>query len=272
MAARQLSIRNLSIVPFRDDVVGIITPAFEPLTSAGDLEIDLTGTKFDAPTYELEFDNKTACSPVTHKGCQFLPSDYGVSGMVHIESIQRKNFCVDVTRCDTCETLFRNSKDELGKQIGQVAVHEIGHLFGLNAPADFKGADADGHIGDPGNFMFAITRHKDFQPPETDSQRTKKYKIVKGDWLSKIALRVGFWPVHEGWKTLYNFKGKDGKANKELLRSGDPNLIFPGEEIWIPDIPARIAFTRAAELQTKSFTAEQIATMRAFVKAGKTIQ
>jgi len=150
-------------------------------------------------------------------------------------------------------------------------VHEIGHLFGLNKPADYNGADADGHTGDPANFMFAITSHKDYQTPDLDSKRTKKYKIVKGDWLSKIALRVGFWPAHEGWKTLYNLKGKDGKANKELLRSGDPNLIFPGEEIWIPDIPARIAFTRAVELQTKSFTTEQVDTMRGFVDAGKTI-
>ena len=272
MATRQLSLLNLATVPFHDDVAAMIKSAFEPLVSAGDLEIDLSGTKFDLPTYELEFVKKTAWSPVTHKGCQFLPANYGVSGQVFIESIQRKNFCTDVTRCDTCETLFRNSKDELGKQIGQVAVHEIGHLFGLNAAADFKGADVEGHTGDAANFMFAITRHKDFQLPELDSQRTRKYKIVKGDWLSKIALRVGFWPPNEGWKLLYALKGKDGKSNKELLRSGDPNLIFPGEEIWVPDIPQRIAFTRAAELQTKSFTAEQIATMRAFVQAGKTIQ
>lgn len=86
--------------------------------------------------------------------------------------------------------------------------------------------------------MFAITSHVDYKPVREDSRLTKKYTIVKGDWLSKIAQRLGFWPPNEGWKTLYKFKGKDGKSNKELLRSGNPDLIFPGEAFWVPSPPA----------------------------------
>jgi nucleoid-associated protein YgaU len=270
MAAKVLTLTNLSVVSAQSDVQAMITAAFQPLVDSGDLEIDFTGAKAASATYELSFDTKYEWTPFSHRGCLFKPLYYGVTGTVNLDAIERKNFCEDVTKCGTCERLFR-SKDEVTKQIGITAVHEIGHLFGLHEAGAYKGADSDGHSGDPDNFMFAITKHIDYKPIEEDSRLTTKYTIVKDDWLSKIAHRIGFWPDSTGWQTLYKFKGKDGKANKELLRSGNPNLIFPGEQIWVPDIPARIVWNRELHMKTKSFTTEQIDTMRAFVKAGKTI-
>jgi len=221
---QQLSIKNLSAVPFKADVEAMIKQAFAPLVDSGELQIDMTGTK--AGTYVLSFQGSYEWSDLSRRGCQFMPHDYGVTGTVSLEAIERKNFCTDVTKCHTCECQFRNSKDELGKQIGQTAVHEIGHLFGLQDAKAFAGADSSGESGDAANFMFAITSHKDYKRLEEDSQRTRKYTIVKGDTLSKIVLRIGFRPPN--WQKLYGFKGMDGKSNKELLRSGDPNLIFPG--------------------------------------------
>jgi len=266
----QLRLENLAAVTARADVEAMIAAAFKPLVDSGDLEIDVTGAKAKTARYVLSFEAKYGWSPLDHRGCLFKPLYYGVTGSVNLDAIERKNFCEDVTRCGTCERLFR-TKDEVAKQVGMTAVHEIGHLFGLHEAAAYKGADGAGHTGDPANFMFAITNHADYKPIEQDSRLTKKYTIVKDDWLSKIAHRLGFWPASEGWKTLYKFKGKDGKSNKELLRSGDPNLIFPGEEIWVPDIPARIVWNRDQHMKAKSFTKEQIDTMRAFIKAGKTI-
>lgn len=267
---QQLRIENLSAVSSRSEVEAMIKKAFAPLVDSGDLEIDMTGTTAKKALYVLTFEKNYGWSTFSHRGCLFRPLYYGVTGTVNVDAIGRKNFCADVTKCSTCERLFR-TKDEQTKQIGQTAVHEIGHLFGLHEAKAYAGADSDGHSADPANAMFAITIHKDYKPIEEDSQRTKKYTIVKGDWLSKIALRIGFWPPNIGWQTLYKLKGKDGKSNKELLRSGDPNLIFPGEEIWVPDIAARIAFNRDAELKTKTFNKEQLDTMRAFIKEGKTI-
>jgi LysM repeat protein len=48
------------------------------------------------------------------------------------------------------------------------------------------------------------------------------YTIKSGDNLSSIAARYGM-----SWQTLYN-------SNKGNLRSGNPNLIYPGETIQIP--------------------------------------
>jgi hypothetical protein len=57
----------------------------------------------------------------------------------------------------------------------------------------------------------------------------KNYTIKPGDTISDI---VSFCKNENGespsWKTVY-------EANKDNLRSGDPNLIFPGEKIKLPD-------------------------------------
>ncbi len=55
------------------------------------------------------------------------------------------------------------------------------------------------------------------------------YTIVSGDWLSKIAQRHGM-----TWQELYNYDGGTGTPNRQRLRSGDPDLIYPGEVIRVP--------------------------------------
>lgn len=54
------------------------------------------------------------------------------------------------------------------------------------------------------------------------------YTIVPGDTLSGIAKQA--YGEARRWREIYN-------ANQTTLRSGDPNLIFPGEVITIPKIP-----------------------------------
>ena len=53
----------------------------------------------------------------------------------------------------------------------------------------------------------------------------RKYTIVQGDNLSTISSAAYGSP--RDWRKIW-------KANKVTLRSGDPDLIFPGEVIWIP--------------------------------------
>lgn len=55
----------------------------------------------------------------------------------------------------------------------------------------------------------------------------RPYTIVPGDNLSRIAAAAYGNPRE--WKTIW-------KANKSKLRSGDPNLIFPGEILWLPEL------------------------------------
>jgi prophage tail gpP-like protein len=54
----------------------------------------------------------------------------------------------------------------------------------------------------------------------------RPYTIVPGDNLSKIAAAAYGNPRE--WRTIW-------KANKAKLRSGNPNLIFPGEILWLPE-------------------------------------
>jgi prophage tail gpP-like protein len=58
----------------------------------------------------------------------------------------------------------------------------------------------------------------------------KSYKIKKDDWLTRIAARA--YGQSEKWTIISD-------ANKQALRSGDPNLIFPGEIVFIPKLAER---------------------------------
>ena len=53
----------------------------------------------------------------------------------------------------------------------------------------------------------------------------KQYKVAKGDTLYDLAAEAYGQP--RKWPTIW-------QANSQVLRSGDPNLIFPGEVIYIP--------------------------------------
>jgi hypothetical protein len=62
---------------------------------------------------------------------------------------------------------------------------------------------------------------------------TTEYVIQSGDYLSKIAQRYGM-----TWQQLYNYDGGTGVPNRQRLRSGDPDLIYPGEVIVVPEAGA----------------------------------
>jgi len=53
----------------------------------------------------------------------------------------------------------------------------------------------------------------------------KKYVVVKGDSLSKIAKRE--YGDANKWRAIY-------EANNDLIK--DPDLIYPGQELTIPEV------------------------------------
>jgi hypothetical protein len=58
------------------------------------------------------------------------------------------------------------------------------------------------------------------------------YHVVEdGDWLSKIAVWYGF----AKWTTIW-----DAPQNASLRKARNPNLIYPGDQIWIPAATARV--------------------------------
>ncbi len=269
MAIQTLKIVNLSDVPFHAFVQSQIEKGLDTLVQSSHLKIDFTGKK--RGNYTLEFDKSYSWSKFERIRCWYKPSILGMTGGVFIKALEKRNYCEDVTKCRTCEPVFRRSRDELGKAISNTALHEIGHLFGLMDKSSYTGANSAGHTGDSSNFMFTDILHKDYKRIRDDWERTKKHTIAKGETLLKIAQRIGFRSPLATWKTLYNFKGRDGKQNKDILRSKDPDLIFPGEEIWIPDYQAKRLFLRKVEVQDKKFIKSQFDTMRNWLKAGRTI-
>jgi len=263
VATQTLSIKNMTVVPFRGAVQKYIERVFEPLVASGHLVLDFDEST-GSPRYEVRFVEKYKWSASDRPGCRRWPSILGDTEVVYVEAIRDYRFCTDVTNCKTCEPMFKRSPDELGKMLAYVAIHEAAHLLGLME------GDRAGHSDDERNVMFVASLHKEWAPLEKDSQRTMKYRVVEGDSLSRIAHRIGFWPPRFSWRTLYDLKGRDGKANRTLLRSGRPDMIFPGEEIWVPDVNARTTWQRALELTDKAFTSSQLATMRKWIDEGRT--
>jgi nucleoid-associated protein YgaU len=62
------------------------------------------------------------------------------------------------------------------------------------------------------------------EPTKPTAPARRTYVVVKGDTLSKIAKRE--YGDGNKWKAIY-------EANRDLIK--DPNLIYPGQELSIPD-------------------------------------
>lgn len=266
MSTQILNINNFAAVPFRNSVQTKIEAAFADLVRSGILSINFTGSVRNS-SYQLTFLVSYNWTSANRDRNWYRPMLPGVTGTVNIDALRRRNYCRDVGDRTTCEPVVRNTAGELGQSIAYTAVHEAAHIFGL----DNGGPDGSGHSSDPRNYMFINSLHSEFLPYLRDHRRTTKYRIKQGDNLSKIADRIGFRPPLANWRVLYDFRGQDGRRNRDLLRSHDPNLIYPGEEIWIPDIQARLAYMRALEICPKVFTASQLATMRQFLASGRTV-
>ena len=265
MTTRILNIKNFSYVPFSTYVRQQIEAAFSSLIQSGALRIDWSGAT--PSTYELSFIRNYTWNEYNKDRCWYRPGILGVTGTVNIEALRRRNYCLDVSNCQTCEPVCRNVAHELGKSISITAVHEAAHLFGLTS----GGQDGSAHTGDAGNFMFVNSLHRDYRPMFSDHLRTIIYTIRSGDTLSGIASRVGIRRPLGTWRTLYEFRGRDGRRNRDILRSGSPHLIYPGEQIWIPDIHSRLLYMRSVEIQNKQFTPQQISIMTNFLSVGTSI-
>lgn len=65
------------------------------------------------------------------------------------------------------------------------------------------------------------------------------YTVRQGDYLAKIARAHGF----SRWQTIYDHSGNKSFRN----RRPDPNLICPGDQVFIPDNPPRQASVAASQ-------------------------
>jgi len=78
---------------------------------------------------------------------------------------------------------------------------------------------------------FSISSRANIQanePQEINNPDTiRTYKVIEGDWLSKIAMRQEYYNDPEKWIVIYN-------SNKDIIK--DPDLLFPGQLLKIPHL------------------------------------
>jgi nucleoid-associated protein YgaU len=53
-----------------------------------------------------------------------------------------------------------------------------------------------------------------------------RIRVERGDMLSDIGRRLGF-----GWQDIY-------RQNRDII-GGDPDMIFPGQELWFAPAPGK---------------------------------
>ena len=95
-----------------------------------------------------------------------------------------------------------------------------------DTPAASSGSGSSGSASNGGNKGSGKDKGGKKPKKKKDTKKNNNkgkrvYTVRPGDTLSGIARRVGY----SSWQSLW-------KKNKKRLRSGDPNLIFPGEKIY----------------------------------------
>jgi hypothetical protein len=183
------------------------------------------------------------------------------------------------TSASACEAAFPETEDSLGTVIANVTIHETGHMLGM----DTGGHDDGGHTSDPANYMWDPGT---MPGGDTHVGLFFEYTVQRGDTLSGIVRRYVQGKLNSCRVGSNDLKWIDvwrHPANKEMgfvahpkksgvagRRLNDPNWIYPGEKVALPNDNLRTqAYRLKVEgfLKKKSFTKDQIDTMTTFIAA-----
>ncbi len=181
------------------------------------------------------------------------------------------------TSSAACEAAFPESESSLGLLIANTAIHETGHMLGM----DSGGYDDAGHSTDKSNYMWSAlsmpTGNMHVGP-------YLEYTVKTGDTMIGIVrrfqhgnldkCRVGstdinyrdVWDDPENKKT--GFVAHPTKSGVRGRRVNDPNFIYPGEKVaLVSDNLRTLEYRHVAEgfLAPKSFTDKQIQIMKDFI-------
>ncbi len=168
----------------------------------------------------------------------------------------------------TCEKAFPETEESLGSLIANTAIHEIGHMLGLNK----DGFDDGGHTSDPENVMHSP------KPGSLKVFPSFTYTVQSGDTLLGIIERFKNGSLDKcarGPSTLKLEFVRDFEPNKAPGFIRDPkkgkaiDVIHPGEKVALPTHTLRPKEYRAKNfpwlLGDKSFTKEQKDRMKQFI-------
>jgi hypothetical protein len=262
-----------SVVPLsvRDFVKKKIQDEF----SKFDLELDFSDSR-PARDLVVTFSNEIPGWPAYGESSRIRVNNELGKGesTIYVRSIMAMRL---ETTAGSCESAFPDGEATLGLMVANTTIHETGHMLGM----DTGGYDDGGHSTDSGNYMWdpGSMPHGD-----THVGRFFEYTVKSGDTLSGIV-----WSYRHGKLSKCRFGSNDltyqdvwnHPENKKMgfvahptksgipgRRANDPNFIYPGEKVALINDNFRTQKYRlviAAFLGKKSFTEEQIKTMKDFI-------
>jgi hypothetical protein len=127
-----VSVDNFGACPFPDTVKSIVEEAFKPIPA---IRFDWDGTSTGAEAF-ISFDDTTP-----------FPKALGLSGDIFLNSFKNNEMCRDPKDRTTCEKVFTNTADVMGRAIANTVAHETGHALALD------------HVPATDNYMWTPELH-----------------------------------------------------------------------------------------------------------------
>ena len=243
--------------------------------SAFDMELDFTGSK---PVQDLvvTFSREIPAASLNGESKRMNKNDKLESGstVIFVEAMKAVRIQAGP---GVCGPAFQETVSSLGSLIANTTIHEMGHMLGISD----GGFDDGGHTADVDNYMWSSLS---LSGPSDFASSPFIYTVKSGDTLSGIwhryvngtldKCRIGPW----GWTYMDVWDDQDNKAEGFIAhptksgvpgrRANDPNWIYPGEKVALPNFNLRTQdFRRKMRgfLGKKSFTDEQKDRMRRFI-------
>ncbi len=227
----QIPLEGLKLGQYKAIVVG----KYSSEKLSADLDHTMTFVQHIAPfTVSVNRDKELVV-----QGQKSKPAPVQTTAAYEVELLKANRKRVEKQRAEALNQFASKGLTPLSEDAGQMLPQE---QTSLRAPKTESTERAEDGSTNPGATTDDIAANAATQPgvgekitkPEREEPtkadivtENKRYVVKKGDWLSKIALR--YYGDMMKYPAIY-------EANRDIIR--DPDLIYPGQKLDIPDISA----------------------------------